>query len=320
MSNQQVSVIIPAFNAGRFIAEAVDSVLAQTVPAAEVIVIDDGSTDDTQQCLRPYGDRITYTWQRNQGVAAARNHGLKRAQGDFVAFLDADDYWHPQKLELQLKAFSQNPSLGLLGTEVFDWPAADLPKPNDDGSFIVDVPWRNLVVRNCFTTSAVMIRRELLQRVGLFDTNLHGPEDYDFWLRLSEVAGSANLKRPLTGYRMVDGSLGKQARSMQAGMRLILKKLDARTAWAGNRRLRWKAHSYCDYSCAYMYRAARFRKRSLALLLRSVCVYPLAFDSGEVRTPFARPKMFGAICIDKLHESVPMLRTFLPRRRSECVQ
>ena len=94
---RKVSVIIPTYNYGRFIAKAIESVLAQTHPIEEIIVVDDGSTDETAETVAKFAPRVTYTRQRNSGVCAARNSGVKHSSGDFIAFLDADDIWHPEK-------------------------------------------------------------------------------------------------------------------------------------------------------------------------------------------------------------------------------
>src|SRR5438876_789956 len=122
-----VSVVIPTFNKGCLVAEAVESVLAQTLLPAEIIVVDDGSRDDTRERLAAYRERIQYAFQENRGVSAARNHGVRRATSDLIAFLDSDDVWHPRKLEIQVEALAQNPGLGLLGTASFDWPAPMFP-------------------------------------------------------------------------------------------------------------------------------------------------------------------------------------------------
>src|SRR5258708_5856521 len=105
----RVSVIIPSYNCGRYVTEAVDSALAQTHPPAEVIVVDDGSTDDTEERLRPYSGRIRYLRKENGGVATARNRGIHEAVGELIAFLDSDDSWHPRKLEIQIEYLRQNP-------------------------------------------------------------------------------------------------------------------------------------------------------------------------------------------------------------------
>jgi glycosyltransferase involved in cell wall biosynthesis len=291
MKTAPVSVIIPTYNSGSLVAEGVDSVLAQTVVPAEVIVVDDGSRDDTRARLAPYRDRIRYVFQENQGVSAARNHGLRRASCEFVAFLDADDAWHPRKIERQTEALARRPELGLLGTAVFDWPARVLPAVCHPGPEPVVVPWRKLVVKNYFTTSSVLVRRRVVERVGTFDTRMQGPEDHDFWLRAAEVAPVANLPVPLTGYRTVAGSLSKQAATMQAGMRRILGKVDQRRAWRGRWLLRRKAYSYVNYSCSYMHGAAGSNAVALGNMLRSLAWYPLPYRRREVRMALARPKI-----------------------------
>ena len=123
----RISVVIPTYNSGRLVVEAVESALSQTRPPEEVIVVDDGSTDETRQQLSPFLDRIQYIYQLNQRVAAARNTGLKHATGDVIAFLDADDVWHPSKLERQLAVLERRPDVGLLATQVVAWPGTFAP-------------------------------------------------------------------------------------------------------------------------------------------------------------------------------------------------
>jgi glycosyltransferase involved in cell wall biosynthesis len=289
----------------------VESVLAQSVVPGEIIVVDDGSRDDTVERLAPYEGRVRFLRQENQGVAAARNTGLAQASGDFIAFLDADDAWHPQKLERQLQAFARFPDAGLVGTEIWEGPTpGDFPVANGDkgaggekGSvpqekhrdqtpLRVDwVPLQRLVVKNCFTTSSVMVRRQLLERVGSFDPQLHGPEDYDLWLRIAEVAKIGILRTRLTYHRTIPGTLGNQVATMEAGMERILHKLDGRGAWQGRPLLRRKAYSYFHYSCALMHRKVGNRGAALARLVRSVAWYPWPYRRSEVRIRMARPKV-----------------------------
>jgi glycosyltransferase involved in cell wall biosynthesis len=297
MNPASVSVVIPTWNSAALVTQAIDSVLAQTVLPAEVIVIDDGSSDDTAARLTRYPGQVRYCYQANQGVSAARNRGLAEARGEWIAFLDADDVWHPRKLELQLQALAQRSEVGLLGTQVFDWPAPAFPKVTVPVDPIQVVPWERLVVKNYFTTSSVLVRRALFERVGGFDTRLQGPEDHDRWLHIAEQAVVANLALPLTGYRCVSGSLSKQARRMQAGMTTILQKLDDRGAWGGRHWLRRKAYSYLHYSCAYMHSTAGHHGAALWNMLQSFAWYPLAYQRGEVRMPLARAKILGAILL-----------------------
>lgn len=283
-----VSVIIPTYNSASLVTAAVESALAQTAPPAEIIVIDDGSTDDTRERLSNY--RVRYLHQQNQGVAAARNLGLHNATGELIAFLDADDVWHLRKLELQIAAIEANPNLVLLGTHVFDWPA-EQPTDVNRAGVIRPMPWRKLAVKNHLVTSSIIVRRTVLNEVGDFDTALQGPEDHDLWLRIAQAGSVAILDLPLTGYRQLPGSLSRQATTMRAGMRQILRKLDQRQAWAGNRWLRRKAYGYCDYSCAYMAGAAGSPGRALGDVARSLLWYPLPYEKSEVRFPLARLRM-----------------------------
>jgi glycosyltransferase involved in cell wall biosynthesis len=286
-----VSVVIPTYNSARFVTQAIDSVLAQTVLPLQIIVVDDGSTDDTCERLLPYLQHIQYVRQANQGVSATRNNGVREATGDFVAFLDADDVWHPRKLELQMEVFACHPDLALLGTGSFDWPTRAFPEVAQDGPAPEErVPWEQLVVKNYLVTSSVVARRAVLLQAGPFDTAMQGPEDRDLWLRVAELAPIANLHLPLMGYRQVPGSVSKQARRCQAGMRRILDKIGERKGWQGRRLLRRKAHGYINHSCAYLFDAAGQRGVALWNLVSSFAWYPLPYRRREVRTAFERPK------------------------------
>lgn len=300
MAQGSVSVVIPSYNSARWVAEAVESALAQTAPPAQVTVVDDGSTDDTRQVLEPCVARgVVYIYQPNAGVAVARNAGVARATGEYVAFLDADDVWHPRKLEIQVAALAARPDWTMLGTAVFDWPGQmpGLEVASPPG--VQQIDWRSLAVKNYFTTSSVLARRSALAAAGEgpFDPALRGPEDYDLWLRLAELGTVGNLALPLTGYRTVAGSLGRQARAMEAGVGRILEKLSERGAWAGRGSplLRRKAHAFYRYWCAYMYREAGERGTALRRVLRSLLEYPLPFARTEVRMPYARLKLLATL-------------------------
>jgi glycosyltransferase involved in cell wall biosynthesis len=286
-----VSVVIPTYNCGALLVQAVDSVLAQSAPPLEIVVVDDGSTDDTRSRLAPYGDKVRYLAQANQGVAAARNRGIQESRGEFVAFLDADDVWHPEKLAAQTAALAGRADIGLLATDFVDWPgegwkelAGQVPAP-------VPTPWERLVVKNDLCTSSLLVRRSALEKVGEFDTSMQGPEDHDLWLRLAEVSVVATLPLPLAGYRWVPGSLSKQAARMEAGMRRVLEKVDEGKEWRGRWLLRRKAYSYCHYSCGYMHSVASNHGPALRNLVQSFLWYPLPFRREDVRTPLARPKL-----------------------------
>jgi glycosyltransferase involved in cell wall biosynthesis len=293
MTTPRISVVIPTYNAAAVVVEAVESALVQTLPPAEVIVVDDGSTDDTPERLARFGPPVRVIRQPNGGVSAARNRGLAEAAGDLIAFLDADDVWHPDKLRRQAEAFARRPDLGLLGTLTVPWPGA-FPSEMRAGC-VADVPLDDLVVKNHFVTSTVVVRRDVARAVGEFDGTLSGPEDYDYWLRAAATAESANLLVPLVGYRDVGGSLSKQAERMEDGMRKILGKLERAGVFRGRAGLRRKAWGYFHYSCAYMYGAAGHRTAALRNAVQSFWRYPAPFRRTEVRVPFGRARLVAAV-------------------------
>lgn len=287
-----VSVVIPTYNAGRYVTQAIDSVLAQTPQPTDILVIDDGSTDDTEERLQPYRNRVRYLPQRNQGVSASRNRGIAEAHGDFVAFLDADDVWHPRKLELQMQVFARRPELSFLSAQRFPWPVPAFPEVDvaDPCPFLVTIPWARMVVQNQLDTSSIVCRRELLNEVGPFDTRMQGPEDHDLWVRIAERTPITHLNLPLLGYRQVPGSLSKHAERMWAHKHIMLGKVDERGAWGKHRLLRRKAYSYVNYSCSFIYAEAGCHGMALTCLLRSLARFPLPYARDEVPTTFARPK------------------------------
>jgi glycosyltransferase involved in cell wall biosynthesis len=181
----QVSVIIPTYNRGWTIGEAVDSVLAQDYRDFELIVVDDGSTDNTPQVLDAYRGAIKVFRQENKGVSAARNRGISEASGRFIAFLDSDDLWLPQKLSRQVEFFNTTPDALICQTEevwIRSGVRVNPKKRHKKPSGMIFEPSLALCL---VSPSAVMIRRSLLEIVGNFDEALPACEDYDLWLRIS---------------------------------------------------------------------------------------------------------------------------------------
>jgi glycosyltransferase involved in cell wall biosynthesis len=165
--------------------EALDSVLAQDFRGFELIVVDDGSTDDTPQMLGAYGESIRLLRQENRGVSAARNAGVAAAQGDLIAFLDSDDIWLPGKLARQVEFFRRHPEALICQTEerwVKNGRRVNPGRRHRKRGGMIFEPSLELCL---VSPSAVMLRRELLSRVGLFDERLPACEDYDLWLRVS---------------------------------------------------------------------------------------------------------------------------------------
>jgi glycosyltransferase involved in cell wall biosynthesis len=180
-----VSVIIPTYNRGWVIKEAIDSVLDQDFSDYELIVVDDGSNDNTREILEAYGKAITVLQQSNRGVSAARNRGIAEAAGRLIAFLDSDDLWLPRKLTAQVKFFEENADAVINQTQEI-WIRNGLrvnPKKRHH-KFSGMIFERSLAL--CLVSpSAVMIKKSLFDAVGVFDEQLPACEDYDLWLRVS---------------------------------------------------------------------------------------------------------------------------------------
>ncbi|MEA1947109.1 MAG: glycosyltransferase [Thermodesulfobacteriota bacterium] len=183
--NPLISVIIPTYNRGWIIKEAIDSVLAQDFKDFELIAVDDGSTDHTFSILKSYSDNIIVIRQDNHGVSAARNRGIAEASGRFIAFLDSDDLWMPRKLKRQVDFFNSNPDACICQTEEI-WIRNNMrvnpKKRHKKPRGIIFEPSLALCL---VSPSAVMIRRSLFKKVGGFDETLPACEDYDLWLRIS---------------------------------------------------------------------------------------------------------------------------------------
>ena len=183
--NPLISVIIPTYNRGWIIKEAIDSVLAQDYVNFELIVVDDGSTDDTHDILNSYQSNFLVLRQNNKGVSSARNRGLAAASGHFIAFLDSDDTWLPQKLSRQVDFFQSNPDALICQTEeiwIRNSVRVNPKKRHKKPSGMIFEPSLSLCL---VSPSAVMIKKNLFEEVGLFDETLPACEDYDLWLRVS---------------------------------------------------------------------------------------------------------------------------------------
>lgn len=179
-----VSVIIPTYNRSDLVCEAIDSVLAQDYRPFDVIVIDDGSTDDTPERLAAYGDRIHRIVQPNRGVSAARNAGIAVANGEYLSFLDSDDLWEKNKLSAQMAFFRDHPEAVICQCEeiwIRNGKRVNPMNKHKKPSGMMFAPSLHLCL---VSPSAVVIKRSLLEAVGVFDESLLACEDYDLWLRI----------------------------------------------------------------------------------------------------------------------------------------
>ena len=221
---ETISVIIPAYNARRYLAEAVGSVLAQSRPATEVIVADDGSTDGTAAELDRFGARITRLRRDHGGAAAARNAGIQISKGQFIAFLDADDVWLPEKLAVQMQAFAADPNLDLVFGHVRQFVSPELSDAERSNLICDSAPLPG------FSSGTMLIRKSALLRVGEFDPRFAAGEFIDWYSRARE----AGLKKKMLAevvyrrrlHRHNHGILERSAR--QDYLKVIKQTLDRR--------------------------------------------------------------------------------------------
>jgi len=231
-----ISVIVPAYLVTPFIAATLDSVLAQTLQNFEIIVVNDGSPDSEQleKVLEPYWSRITYLRQENQGLASARNTGIRASRGAYIAPLDADDLWHPDHLAAQLAVLEADPTIDMVYAD-----ARIFGNAIEAGRTVMElspsrgtVTFERLVTRECVVHVCVcLIRREILFRVGLFDPELRRTEDIDLWLRIALHGGRIVYQRRVLGqYRRRGDSLSADPVPMIESYVTVL----AKTALAPN--------------------------------------------------------------------------------------
>ena len=275
----RVSVIIPTYNRAGLLRAAIDSVLAQTFSDLELLVVDDGSTDDTQAMMRDFNDpRILYIRQENKGRSAARNVALARARGAYIAFLDSDDTYLPEKLALQVRYMDAHPDTGMVYTSAHCVDTAGKPLARDyiasvSGHIYRDIAFFRPVT---ITLPTVMVRRALLERTGGFDEAMHRFEDTDMWRRLSKLTVIDAMPAFTCNLLTHPGnSLAAQdPKAIMASLRYYAVKIKREDRAMGCiTRRAGLSGLYYYYGRAFMSVPA-WRVQALRLLLVSLCYWP----------------------------------------------
>lgn len=211
-----LSVVLPVYNCPQYVGHAIESILAQTFEDLELIIIDDGSTDETPDVLRRYSDtRIRHITQANRGLPRTLNRGIDEARGTYIARQDQDDISRPERLARQVSFLAEHPDYGMVGTWAEIW-EGDLrtsrlhAHPSDNATLQFE-----LLLDNPFVHSSVVIRKAALERVGPYSTDAtrQPPEDYELWSRIARLFSVANIPEPLHVYREVSGSMSRTGSS-----------------------------------------------------------------------------------------------------------
>jgi glycosyltransferase involved in cell wall biosynthesis len=280
MARPTISVVIPAYNASGFLAETLRSVLAQTVPPDEVLVIDDGSKDNTLEIAESFAPQVTAIRRPNSGAATSRNYAVEQAKSEWIAFVDADDIWEPEKLERQLAVIAQHPE-----TELCYTGRRLLLKESSEGEWklgaVIDVaPAEKIAMalhRNVtFLPSSVLIRRSTYLKFGGFDTTVRFVEDWELWLRL--LHGGVKFgacREPLVQYRLHPNSTTQNVMgNLEEAKSIYRKYVSPRLHWSQRAIEEARYVSRAEEEAAFVLRSQK-DPRHLRLMLRSILMDPL---------------------------------------------
>jgi glycosyltransferase involved in cell wall biosynthesis len=283
-----VSAVIPCYNYAHFLPSAIDSVLVQTEGQYEIIVVDDGSTDNTRSVATGYGERVHYVYQANAGLSAARNTGIRFATQPFVTFLDADDLWHPEFLRRMMQAHaSASRPYGLVATKAtpIDPNGVPIPRVRRDQALHGDLTCRDIIMRTCFPCN-VVARREVFERCGYFDETLRSSEDRDMWIRVGACFPIFLLSEALVLIRNHPGSMSKNAERMKRNSRRVIRKAFDQALVPRWQLAFWlRVFAFNRFQCAWMYRDQGSRGMAVAEMLASLATWPWFWCPSRLNEP-----------------------------------
>lgn len=321
-----VSVIVPAYNQGPYLAEAVQSALGQTYPELEVIVVDDGSTDDTPNVAHAFSDpRVRYLRQENRGLSAARNTGIEASRGPYLTFLDSDDVFLPEKLTLLVGELTSHPRAGL---------AAGMALPINECGERIGRPFdrglpeegAHLLLGNPLHVGSILLRRSWQERVGVFDESLPSYEDWDLWIRLARAGCPMRwIAAPVSLYRFHPAQMTRDGSQMTSANFAVLDKVfrdpglpeswkEWRNEAYSNAELRASAHCYLVgdflHAKAHLTRAVELNGRLLSDGGRALAGHFAAWaDLPKTNDPIG--------FLESIYRHLPDRLGFLSRRGDE---
>lgn len=285
-----VSVVIPCYNYAQYLSYAVDSALAQDHRPLEVIIVDDGSTDNTPAVVAGYGDRVRCVRKANGGLPAARNTGIRSATHPFVAFLDADDAWAPGFLPRVMEAFAASSrGYGLVATkgQPIDREGRPIARVRRDQGVRGLLNCRDIILRTRFSPSAVVARRDVFDVCGLFDESLTSSEDRDMWIRIGARFPILLLPEALVRIRNHPSSMSKNADRMKRNSRRVIGKAFGRGLVPRWRLDFWlKVLSFNWVQCAWMYQDQKCHLRAAGEMAASLLTWPWFLRPARLNEPF----------------------------------
>lgn len=267
-----VSIIIPGYNRAEYIAETIESVLAQTYRNIEIIVVDDGSTDNTKEIVAEYLPKVQYIWQENSERGASRNHGLRLAKGEFISFLDSDDLWLPNKIEEDLEFLDNSSAVGVIYT--------DICLIDAKGNYLKLIKRKGfrgkvtekLLEDNFVSIGAHLSRTQLIREIGGFreERQLSGSEDWEMWVRLSTVTDFAYLPKATTKIRTHEANTMSNAGGMNNSMDYALEIFrNSKYLTAKQKKILSKTKAYVSLINAINYCSVKESRKAATFLKRA---------------------------------------------------
>jgi glycosyltransferase involved in cell wall biosynthesis len=285
-----VSVIIPSYNYAHYLPFSAGSVLAQTFTNFELVIVDDGSTDNTREVAATFTDpRVRYVYKKNAGLAAARNTGIENSRGAFLAFLDTDDIWLPNFLEETLATFARLP-------ENFAAVATSSQRIDPDGAPIEfkstamardrELTARNFVFRNRPLSSSIVVKREAFETCGLFDETLRSSEDRDMWIRIARRYGFYFMEKPLVQLRRHPHNMSKDPLRMTQSMAQVITNAWRRRDVPHTRLIFW-ARVLSNYlvQAAWLYHDGGMNLRAVSHIVLSFLCWPFPMPRHAMGEP-----------------------------------
>ena len=289
MTKLQISAVITAYNSETFVAGAISSVLEQTYPVDEIVVVDDGSTDRTRMVIESFAPQgVRYVYQENRGPGAARNTGIQATSGEIIAFLDADDVWLKDKTKRQHAYLSAHPEVALVSGFAWWWDVID-----DDRFISGEVPKsiaalrQDILVHNKIgNPSRVMLRRSALGEVGVFNESIRWGQDWDLWIRVITRYDAAILPEPVIEYRWHEQNLSHTSRweRLYSYWNVSVRAIANQTMW---RRPILLLHSWSLFThrrAKYLLEQKSSRWRTIVYAVAALCSYPWDGGWGKFRT------------------------------------
>ncbi|NQT94641.1 MAG: glycosyltransferase family 2 protein [Lentisphaerae bacterium] len=299
----QVSVVVPAFNSAETIVGALESVEAQEFRDFEVIVVDDASTDDTVAVVEEFfrslpksesPTRRIIQLPANRGPAGARNRGIEEAVGEWIAFLDGDDVWFAGRLEHSMAALRTHPEAGMMcgGVTGIDGEIGTPKEAPDRPATVAPFPIVSLSIFNPVTTSTVTVRRDVVDRLGGFDEQFRGPEDYDLWIRVAASVPVLYSHQLLAGYADREGGLSMDDRRFLPEVLRVLDKAYGLGGGLVGHGIKRRAMAYQRLSASWMAARRGDLKRAWSLFLKALILWPFRFGPAR-RYRWVRTKLIA---------------------------